>query len=352
MSDEIETLLPNYPLAPYYPWQAKHWQVFANLYASERFPHAVLLAGFAGTGKDYFAHQLAGLLLCHQPQSGQACGVCHACHLLLAGHHPDYVWVKPEHSGKAIKIDPIRSLASLLLKTAQQGRHKVVVIEPAEALNRMAANALLKILEEPPAHSVIILISHQPGLLLPTVRSRCQTHLMALPDKQLALHWLQEQTQLPVEQLQLLLQLSHGAPTAALALAQDSNWQQQREQIIQHFDALASQRIPAFDTGVIAKLDFTEVLTFLLAWVIDLQRLAVRNENPDIANSDQHALLNRQLMALDLNELFRYYDYLIGLKRQIFSQANFNWTLCLEDLQIRWVKLFIPADKINNGRKL
>ena len=162
------------------PWQRAQWQRLAQQIEGERLPHALLLAGPQGVGKRTFARALTALLLCRSPQYGAACGACKSCLLLAAQAHPDGHWLAPEEAGntlkgtRVIKIDQVRDLVERMVQTAQQGGRKVAVIAPAEAMNRNAANALLKTLEEPAGTALLILISDMPGRLLPTVRSRCQ----------------------------------------------------------------------------------------------------------------------------------------------------------------------------------
>src|SRR5699024_4067201 len=104
--------------------------------------------------------------------------------------HPDYHSVVPEAGSQVNKINQIRRLVEFSARTAHHGGARVVLIAPAEALNRNAQNALLKTLEEPGDGLVLLLVSHQPSLLLPTIRSRCQHRRLPLPTTEAALNWL------------------------------------------------------------------------------------------------------------------------------------------------------------------
>ena len=174
-------------MAEAYPWQEPLWQQLAS---RPRHAHAYLLHGPAGIGKRDLAERLMARLLCQKPGGLEACGQCKACHLLAAGTHPDVFVLEPEEADKAIKVDQVRELVSFVVQTAQLGGRKVVLLEPAEAMNLNSANALLKSLEEPSGDTVLLLVSHQPSRLLPTVKSRCVQQACPLPSPQQSLSWL------------------------------------------------------------------------------------------------------------------------------------------------------------------
>src|SRR5690554_6066875 len=210
------------------PWCEPQWQRLLQQREADRLPHALLLSGPAGTGKAIFAEVLASLLLCHQPVGNAPCGHCHSCELHAAGHHPDLVRVSPEAEGKPIKVDQVRVLIDHLHSTAQQGGYRVVIMEPAESLNTSSANALLKILEEPGENTVLILISHQPGQLMPTIRSRCQRIDFTIPSAEQATAWLADTLGLDSDRAHQLLRLSHGAPLKARRLYESDMLEQRK----------------------------------------------------------------------------------------------------------------------------
>lgn len=172
-----------------YPWQLDIWELLLRQSHAKRLPHALLIQGEPATGKRHFANALAQKLLCTGNEEF-ACGECKNCQLFLAGTHPDFVDVRLEEKSKQIKVDQIRSAIDFIAKTSQQGGMKIVVIEPAEQMNINAANSLLKCLEEPAGDSLIILLSHAPNRLLPTIRSRCRNIVICKPAVQQAEKWL------------------------------------------------------------------------------------------------------------------------------------------------------------------
>ena len=172
----------------------------------DRLPHAMLLVGPAGVGKTAFSEQIAALLLCESLAPGPtACGECHACRWLEAGNHPDFRRIAPDgddepedtvsdkakkRGSSVIRIDQIRELEAFVFVGSHREGNRVVLITEAEAMHGPAANALLKILEEPPASVYLILVSTRSKSLLPTIRSRCRVIPFGAPDAAAAAAWL------------------------------------------------------------------------------------------------------------------------------------------------------------------
>ena len=199
--------------------------------------HALLVQGPAGVGQFDLAMQLAQSWLCEAPLAdATACGQCASCRLFHSRTHPDFQLLVPEalreqlgwgaaeseggaepkasktKPSREIKIDAVRAMLSFAQGTSARGRAKVVVVYPAEALNTVAANALLKTLEEPAGQLRFALASTSPEALLPTIRSRCQPVPLPLPARGPALQWLAAQG---VEAPEILLDAAGGRPQEA-----------------------------------------------------------------------------------------------------------------------------------------
>jgi DNA polymerase-3 subunit delta' len=227
-------------LAPL-PWQATLWQQLADW--RERLPHALLLHGGRGVGKRHVAMAFAQLLLCEAPRAAQACGACDSCRLIAADNHPDLRLLMPaadqpvreavddeaddggddavaatakskKAPSREIVIDQVRRVGDFLSVSSHRGGRRVVVLAPAEALNGPAANALLKMLEEPPAGAVFLVVSDQLDAVLPTIRSRCVLLRAPAPAWGDALRWLRDQG---VEDAEGRLAEAGGAPMAIVA---------------------------------------------------------------------------------------------------------------------------------------
>ncbi|MDX1454016.1 MAG: DNA polymerase III subunit delta' [Gammaproteobacteria bacterium] len=207
-----------------YPWLEGTWRTLLKLVAEQRLPHALLLTGTSGVGKQALAEAFAQYLACRDRGEQGACGQCSACQQFLAGSWPDFHQVTMlvnEKTGKLKKqigVDQVRELAAEIGMTAQQGGWKTVLLQPADAMTVNAANSLLKTLEEPPDNSLLMLVTSRPASLLPTIRSRCQQLKLAGPSAEEGEAWLKAQdVKLPGP----ALAQAGGAPLAALELAKD-----------------------------------------------------------------------------------------------------------------------------------
>jgi DNA polymerase-3 subunit delta' len=137
-----------------------------------RLAHAYLFAGPRGCGKEAMARTLAQAVNCPLAEA-DACGTCDSCRRIVENVHPDVYWLRPESKSRAIKIEQVRDFMHSVNLRSHMGGVKVGIVVDAECLNEAAANAFLKTLEEPPARTVILLLSAEPQRLLPTILSRC-----------------------------------------------------------------------------------------------------------------------------------------------------------------------------------
>jgi DNA polymerase III subunit delta' len=156
------------------PWLAKEMAALRAAYEADRMPHALLIHEAPGAGGEWLANWIAQLVL--KTDRNQ---------------HPDWMSVRPIEDSRQIRIEQVRELAQELALTSHQGGYKVGVLSPADVLNRFAANALLKTLEEPPRHTVLILVATQPSRLPATILSRCQRVRLSAPSRTEAVAWLE-----------------------------------------------------------------------------------------------------------------------------------------------------------------
>ena len=315
------------------PWQQAQWQRVQQQLEAERLPHALLLAGPQAVGKRTFARALSARLLCTAPQYGVACGACKSCQLLMAQAHPDSYWLAPEEAGKAVKIDQVRDLVERMTQTAQQGGRKVAVIAPAEAMNRNAANALLKTLEEPAGSALLILISDAPGRLLPTIRSRCQRLDFPIPGRSEVQDWLQPQAA-SAEKLEQALGEAEGRPMQARDLLTGEDAVIRRE-LDDDLAAVLNRQL-----SVLAAADRWKQRdwTALLYW---LESRFIRALRAQVAPQPNTSPAVTQLAGMSSVALFGLLDQLRTLLNQTLAGTNPNQQLALESF------LFNTCDAFN-----
>ena len=188
------------PAAAFAPWQRRVYDQATAALDSGRLGHGLLFCGPQQLGKRAVAERLAQRLLCQQRgATGEPCGTCRSCHLLAAGTHPDFQVIsfvlnkEGTRLRTEIVIEQIRRLSEQMALTPQYGGAQIAIIEPADAINHAACNALLKTLEEPVPGRYLWLVSAHPARLPATIRSRCQRLEFRLPPQAEAMDWLNAQ---------------------------------------------------------------------------------------------------------------------------------------------------------------
>ena len=337
-----------------YPWQTDLWNRL--LAARSALPHAILLQGRAGIGKLVVARAFAQTLLCEQTSDHGACGICPACVWFEQGGHPDFRLLEPaslsqtsetdgaeseapssKKASHKINVAQIRELADFINLTTHRNGMRIVLIHPAEAMNVQAGNALLKTLEEPSAHTLIILLSHQPQQLLATIRSRCQKMDVSMPSKEMATAWLREQG---IADAELCLAQVGYAPLRALSLS-NPDYQAQRKKFL---DSL--RRPQAMDVVTLAesslKLDLAEIISWLHKWVYDLlsAKLCGTIRYQLDYQPDLHALSKH----VKLSVLLAYQRELLAAQRAV--QHPLNTQLLLEQLLLSYSKITTSEEEL------
>ena len=305
------------PAAGTLPWQASWAASF--LARRARWPHAMLIAGAAGIGKRVLAGWLARVLLCETPRAdGSPCDACPGCHYIGAGQHPDLrivdTYERADDEVKTVEwivVERIRALLQWAALTSHRGGAKVALIDPAERMNAAAANALLKTLEEPPADTHFLLVSHQPGRLPATIVSRCQRVAVPIPETTAARDWLAGQG---IDDAARLLEQANGAPLAALGLA-NPDYQRERQAWLAAFSA--PRALPVTSLG--ARVDagpregrrerLAAIVDWLAGWCADLAR--VQAGGAPRANTDFGAQLTALASSVAPVPLFRYHRRLL-----------------------------------------
>ncbi|GGJ90542.1 DNA polymerase III subunit delta' [Pseudomonas matsuisoli] len=319
------------------PWHRDTW---ARIAGREQHAHAYLLHGPAGIGKRQFAERLVALLLCHSPMSGEPCGHCKSCSLLAAGTHPDHYIVQPEEVDKAIRVDQIRALVEFVVQTSQLGRRKVILLEPAEAMNLNAANALLKSLEEPSGDTVILMITHQLSRLLPTIKSRCVQQRCPTPNTDDAIAWLD--AQLPdcsFEQCRALLALVGGSPLRAATLFQQGGLEQ-RSAVVEGLKKLLKQQAsPSQLAESWNAIGLGLIFDWCYDWMQAVLRYQMTHDETELGADDMAKVVQYLADKSSTSKVLALQDWLLSNRQKILAKANLNRALLLEALLVQWAML-------------
>ena len=309
--------------------------------AQGRRAHAYLLVGPPQVGKGTLALELAQALNCEGPEP--PCGQCSPCRRIAAGIHADVQVVRVEAGDggvhKDISIDQIREVGRAVSLRPFEGRCRVIIIDPADAMNEAAQNAFLKTLEEPPPNVVLVLITSRPQALRATIRSRCQRlDLSLLPLPQLE-QTLRERWSVAPRQAKLLARLSQGRLGWAVTISQDEEMMRVRHEALMDIRALPERTIQdrfAYVSDVAGR--FSRDRATVLA-VLDLWRdwwrdvLLVSSGCQDvITNLDLWDILTVEASRYDAAQVVAFLRSLDATKRRL--EENVNPRLALEVLML------------------
>lgn len=327
-----------------YPWQKQLWQNLNQ--GRQKLHHAFLMHGRAGIGKYDFALNFSKALLCPNTDgNGHACDKCPSCHWFDDESHPDFRLISPEQESSPdedapvakktkkktqISVAQIRELSDFLSLTSHQTSGlRIVLINPAEALNQASANALLKMLEEPAPGVIFILVAHQLQRLLPTILSRCQKVNMPVPDQVQALAWLNMKgVPNPEQQLAYL----EGSPIKVLS--EQAQFDQLSE-IWKHL-ALGRKMEPQVAASIVIANSVETGVIAVQKWLYDIVTVKLGQQ------ARYHLQYARALQALaekvNLGRLFDLQKKTNELRK--LATHPLNHELQMESLLVEYTKVF------------
>lgn len=327
-------------------WQKEQWQHIMQQRAS--MPHALLLRGQAGTGKHAFAINLSLALLCQRPsKQHEACGTCPSCLWFAEGNHPDFRLISPEDAENSdetpkkktakksqISVAQIRQLVDYLsLSSHQVNSFRVILISPAETLNIASANALLKMLEEPPANTLFLLVTSQPQRLLATIISRCQAVDMPLPSRADALAWLTSQG---IKDAENALDYGGGAPLLALQIAEEG---ESSAGLVRNL-ALGAKLDPFVCAPLFLTIGMERAIDALQKWTFDL--VAYKLSQALHYHSQHSGALQVLCKSVNLKALLGFQQKLLDAKRT--ANHPLSNELQLENILLQYKQIFKPVN--------
>jgi DNA polymerase-3 subunit delta' len=297
-----------------------------------RLPHALLFTGLEGTGKRFAALTLARVLNCEGGIQDDCCDQCLSCRKMAKGNHPDLLVVEKE--GQFIKIDRIRDLQRRLRFRPLEGRYRVVLIPDAQIMRTEAANALLKILEEPPADNLFLLTAPDATALLPTIVSRCLSlRFQPLTPAAIAAH-LSGVHGVPSERAHAVALLAGGSLSRALALLDEEELNRRRwllETFARIREVSATEALAVAEKWSGEKGDLAEDFEWVKMWARDILVLHLGAGRETLLNQDLAGELSAAAPRLDPSQAPRLFDALCALQRA-YEHQHLNKRSSLEAL--------------------
>jgi DNA polymerase-3 subunit delta' len=298
-----------------------------NAMRNGRLAHAYLFLGKEGIGKKVVALNLAKALNCLRGDE-EPCDECRPCLKVNHLHHPDVLLVEPH--GQWIRIDQIRDLQRELSHRPYEGKRRVCILTDADRMRQEAANALLRILEEPPLHTVLILLAANGDFILPTITSRCQRITFnPLPPERIA-EVLRSRLGLKTEEAHILASLADGSLGKALQTDLDFVRRTRREIIERIIDLPsygAEQILGLAEEMTNSNNDLPMLLTMIHTWYRDLLSYKERGSRAQLINIDLSLEINEAAPGTDIPSLIRRMEVIQGTLWNLDRNANRQLTL-------------------------
>jgi DNA polymerase-3 subunit delta' len=319
-----------------FPWHRRQWDLFNQYLTQNRVPQALLINGAKGLGKQQLAYSFAKALLCTQRlPTTQSCGQCSRCKLFNAETHPDFIVLSPKEDSKIIGIEGIRELIIKLALKPQFESYRVVLINPADKLNKAAANAFLKCLEEPNERTCLILLTESLSKLPATILSRCQKMTLTKPKREMAETWLAEQQ--VIENSAILLNLAQDAPLLAKKYAEENILPLRQHCFSDWLNIANKQASPVEIAEKWHKQDVSLIIFWLISWSTDLIKCFYQTPAINLYNPDLQISLQKLIGQLELKDIYLFYDNLLQSRQRVETQINLQ--LMFEELLILWSQL-------------
>ena len=309
---------------------------------NDRVVHSYLFVGNEGVGKKRVALQFAKVLNCleRRPDEADACDRCISCRKIDDGFHPDVLLLEPE--GQAIKVDQVRRMQADLAYRPYEGKRRVCILTAADRMAPNMSNILLKTLEEPPLHTVIVLLANSSKAILPTILSRCQQISFNPLPLSLLTRWLREEKGLGELEAHLLACLSEGSPGKALRL-QEEIPQVRREDILRGWFGTESpsfgemegwiESLPSSREGLVLILEVAKTL------LRDLVMMKVLGDGSKLIHSDlsreMEVLSSKRSLSSLLGRIERIHQTILAVSP---LTGNANPTLALEAMMLSWAE--------------
>jgi DNA polymerase-3 subunit delta' len=306
---------------------------------NEKVINSYLFLGNEGIGKKFVALQFAKALNCLETEAegGDACDRCNSCRKIDHALHPDVLLIEPE--GQHIKVDQVRQLQKELVYRPYEGKRRVCILTAADRMAPYIPNTLLKTLEEPPLHTVIILLANNSRFILPTILSRCQpVRFNPLPIP-LVSKWLMQGKGLPEAEARLLASLSEGSPGKASEI-QEEILQVPRKELLKNWVGLKSLSFERIGSWVESLPSQRENLLLILevakTLLRDLVMVKTLEKEPKLVHSDLLQVMEPMATKWSLSSLLKRMEILHQTTLAIKSNANTS--LAIEAMMLSWAE--------------
>lgn len=309
-----------------------------NAVTEDKVSHAYILNGERGSGKKMLANLFAATLLCER-KGPDPCNECHSCIQAESGNHPDIIRVVHEKPG-SISVDDIREQVNQTVSVKPyQGPYKVYIIPEADLMTVQAQNALLKTIEEPPEYVVILLLTENADLLLPTITSRCVMLKLRNIKDTLIKKYLMEKLEVPDYKADICTAFAQGNMGRAIMLAGSEHFNEIREEALQLLKYIHEMEmdeiIEAVNHITTYKLEINDYLDILMVWYRDVLMYKATKDVEKVVFKDQINVIKEQVKKSSYEGIELILESLEKAKTRLKAIVNFELTMELLFLTIK-----------------
>lgn len=309
-----------------------------NAVTENKVSHAYIINGERGSGKKMLASLYATTLLCEKGGS-DPCNTCHSCIQAESGNHPDIIWVGHEKPG-SIGVEDIRNqVNNTVAVKPYQGPYKVYIIPQADLMTVQAQNALLKTIEEPPEYVVIMLLTENAEVLLPTINSRCVMLKLRNIKDALIKKYLMEKLEVPDYKADVCTAFAQGNMGKAIMLANSEHFNEIREEVLQLMryihDMEISEIVDAVSRCAVYKLEISDYLDIIMIWYRDVLLYKATKDIDKVVFKDQVEYMKEQARKSSYEGIELILESLDKAKARLKANVNFDLVMELLFLTIK-----------------
>lgn len=307
-------------------------QYIGNVVTSGKVSHAYILNGERGSGKKLLAELFAMSLQCENPEEdGDACGKCHSCRQVMSGNQPDIIYVTHEKP-TTISVDDIRTQVNHdIVIRPYSSRYKIYIIPEADLMNAQAQNALLKTIEEPPEYAVIMLLTQNAEMMLPTIRSRCVMLKFRNIKDRLVKKYLMEQMEVPDYKADVCVAFAQGNMGKAIALATSEYFNEIKNEVVgllQNIDRLQTEELmEVVKKSTEFKLNIEDYLDLIAIWYRDILMYKATKSLERVVFRDQLEYIKERAKKSSYEGIGKILSALEKAKTRLKANVNFELTM-------------------------
>lgn len=311
---------------------------FKNAIKLHKVSHAYILNGDKGMGKKMLSKTFAMALQCERGTE-EPCMECQSCRQAMSGNHPDIKYITHEKPN-VIAVDEIREQINNDIQIKPYSSpYKIYIVDEAEKMNIQAQNALLKTIEEPPSYGVIILLTSNSEMFLPTILSRCIMFNMKMMEKEQMRDYLMKKMGVPDYHADVIIEFAGGNLGKAIRLASSEDFSELKDSVTHLLEYIgdmeAYEVVMAVKQAEKYKVDIADYIDLMMVWYRDVLMFKVSRDMNELTFKDEYGYIKEQAEKISFNGVEEILKAMEKAKVRIRANVNFDLAMEMMYLTIR-----------------